>query len=73
MKDKKVIIIGSGIGGLAAAMRLATCGINVQIFEKQAYSGGKIRTSNSPAGLIDCGPTVLTMYEVFEEQRLSHS
>ena len=67
MKDKKVIIIGSGIGGLAAAMRLSTCGINVQIFEKQSYPGGKIRTKNSVAGLIDSGPTVLTMHEIFEE------
>jgi len=67
LKDKKVIIIGSGIGGLAAAMRLSTCGINVQIFEKQSYPGGKIRTKNSVAGLIDSGPTVLTMHKIFEE------
>jgi len=67
LKDNKVIIVGSGIGGLAAAMRLATRGINVQIFEKQPYPGGKIRANNSPAGLIDSGPTVLTMYKVFEE------
>ncbi len=67
MKDKKVIIIGCGIGGLAAAMKLSSRGVNVEIFEKQAYPGGKIRATNSPAGLIDSGPTVLTMYEVLRE------
>ena len=67
MKDRKVIIIGSGIGGLAAAMRLSSAGIAVRVIEKQAYPGGKIRTKNTSAGLVDAGPTVLTMYEVFEE------
>lgn len=62
-----MIIVGSSIGGLAAAMRLSTCGINVQIFEKQSYPGGKIRTKNSAAGLIDSDPTVLIMHEIFEE------
>ncbi len=55
------------MGGLTAAMRLSTYGVDVEIFEKQPYPGGKIRTKNSTAGLIDSGPTVLTMYELFKE------
>ena len=62
-----MIIVGSGIHGLAAAMRLSTCGINVQIFEKQSYPGGKIRTKNNVTGLIDSGPTVLIMHEIFAD------
>ena len=67
LRNKKVVIIGCGIGGMAAAMMLSTKGINVQVYEKEKYPGGKIRAKESPAGLIDSGPTVLTMYEVFDE------
>ena len=67
LQNKKVVIIGCGIGGMAAAMMLSTNGINVQVYEKEKYPGGKIRAKDSPIGLIDSGPTVLTMYEVFEE------
>ena len=61
LRNKKVVIIGCGIGGMAAAMMLSTKGINVQVYEKEKYPGGKIRTKESPVGLIDSGPTVLTL------------
>ena len=65
MQNKKVVIIGSGIGGMTAAMMLSTNGINVQVYEKEKCPGGKIRTKDSPIGLIDSGPTVLTMHELY--------
>ena len=42
LRNKKVIIIGCGIGGMAAAMMLSTNGINVQVYEKEKCPGGKI-------------------------------
>ena len=61
-----VAIIGAGIGGLAAAMRLAHGGVKVTVLERQATPGGKMRSLPSAAGMIDAGPTGLTMKPVFE-------
>lgn len=62
----KALIIGAGIGGLACAVRLAAAGVSVEVIERHAHSGGKIRTTPSRAGPVDAGPTVLTMRHVFD-------
>lgn len=70
MKDhhaRAVIIIGAGIGGLTAAVRLAAAGLEVTVIEAQAGPGGKMRTRPSAAGPVDAGPTVLTMPDVLED------
>ena len=66
MKNR-VVIIGAGIGGLAAAARLAHAGCDVTVIEAQRTPGGKMRTVASAAGPVDAGPTVLTMRAVFDE------
>ncbi len=66
MKDAKVVIVGAGIGGLAAALRLSQAGCAVTVVEAQSAPGGKMRTVPSLAGPVDAGPTVLTMRPVFE-------
>jgi 1-hydroxycarotenoid 3,4-desaturase len=63
----RAVVIGAGIGGLAAALRLATAGLQVTVLERHAHLGGKIRTLPSEAGPVDAGPTVLTMRPVFED------
>jgi len=63
---QKLAIIGAGIGGLAAALRLAARGLDVTVFERHATPGGKMRTVPSEAGPVDAGPTVLTMKPVFD-------
>ena len=67
LRNKKVIIIGAGIAGLTAAMKLSTSGVNVEVYEQHEKPGGKIRYFKSKAGPIDAGPTVLTMHKVFED------
>ena len=62
----EVVIIGAGIGGLSAAARLAAAGCRVTVLEAHSAPGGKIRTRDSAAGPVDCGPTVLTMKPVFD-------
>ncbi|MFK7876789.1 MAG: 1-hydroxycarotenoid 3,4-desaturase CrtD [Paracoccaceae bacterium] len=61
------VVIGAGVAGLAASIRLASAGIQVTLLERHAHLGGKIRTTNSQAGPVDAGPTVLTMRHVFDD------
>jgi 1-hydroxycarotenoid 3,4-desaturase len=61
----RIAIIGSGIGGLSAALDLAAEGHEVTVFEKEAAPGGKMREVG-PARIAG-GPTVFTMGWVFEE------
>lgn len=63
---QRIVVIGAGMGGLAAAMRLAHAGRDVTVLERQATPGGKMRTVDSAAGPVDAGPTVLTMRGVFD-------
>lgn len=64
---KKVVVIGAGMGGLCAAIRLAAGGLSVTLIETQNYPGGKMRCVPSAAGQVDAGPTVLTLRSVFDE------
>ncbi len=63
----KIVVIGAGIGGLAAAIRLAAAGMEVALIEAQSTPGGKMRVLPSTAGPVDAGPTVLTMRGVFDD------
>ncbi len=65
--SKKVVVIGAGMGGLCAAIRLAAAGLSVTVVETQTYPGGKMRCLPSAAGPVDAGPTVLTLRRVFDE------
>lgn len=60
------VVIGAGIGGLSAALRLTTNGVAVTVVEAADAPGGKMRTAPSVAGSVDLGPTVLTMRPAFE-------
>ena len=63
-----IIVIGAGLGGLSAAIRLAYCGFKVTLFEKNATVGGKMQEVISENGYrFDTGPTLITMPFVFEE------
>ena len=62
-----VVVIGAGMGGLAAAIRLAAAGHPVTVLESHGWPGGKMRLMDSPAGPVDAGPTVLTLRDVLEE------
>ncbi len=61
MKKEKIAIIGAGPGGLAAGMRLSSAGYEVDIYEKNAFIGG--RTSRLTLGdyKFDIGPSAITM------------
>lgn len=63
----RVVVIGAGMGGLAAAIRLAASGRRVTLIEAAGAPGGKARTIASTAGPVDAGPTVLTLRHVFDD------
>ncbi|GAA0312481.1 1-hydroxycarotenoid 3,4-desaturase CrtD [Rhodovulum strictum] len=63
----KVVVIGAGMGGLSAAIRLAHAGFEVQVVDRAPVPGGKMRTMATDAGPVDAGPTVMTLRPVFEE------
>jgi 1-hydroxycarotenoid 3,4-desaturase len=62
-----VVVIGAGMGGLAATIRLAHAGWGVTLVDQGATPGGKMRTRPTAAGPVDAGPTVLTLRAVFDE------
>ncbi|MBO0661748.1 phytoene desaturase [Jiella sp. MQZ9-1] len=61
-----VVIIGAGIGGLAAAIRLACAGLRVTLCEASAAVGGKLGAVEVAGRPVDVGPTVFTMRDVFD-------
>jgi phytoene desaturase len=64
---KKIIIIGSGFGGLAAAIRLAAKGNDVTLFEKRDKPGGRAYVYDIKGFKFDGGPTVITAPFLFNE------
>lgn len=67
IQKKKIIVIGSGFGGLAAAIRLAVKGHDVQIFEKRDQPGGRAYQYQIDGFKFDGGPTVITAPYIFDE------
>jgi 1-hydroxycarotenoid 3,4-desaturase len=64
---KTAIVIGAGVGGLAAAIHLARAGRRVRLYERSASVGGKLRELVVGGRTILGGPSVLTMRWVFDE------
>ncbi|MBN7809963.1 phytoene desaturase [Algoriphagus sp. H41] len=64
---KKALIIGSGIAGLAASIRLAVKGYEVAVFEANAYPGGKLSQIEAFGYRFDAGPSLFTEPQLVEE------
>ncbi len=61
------IVIGAGLGGLAAAARLAAKGYRVTVLEKLDGPGGRAYTFRQDGFTFDAGPTIVTAPYIFEE------
>lgn len=59
-KSKNIAIIGSGVAGLACAVRLASKGHQVSVFEKSNELGGKMGQLESKGYRFDTGPSLFT-------------
>ena len=64
---KKIIVIGSGFGGLAAALRMRAKGFDVTLVEKHKDLGGRARVFKKDKFTYDGGPTVITAPYLFDE------
>ena len=64
--SKKAIVIGSGIAGIASAIRLANKGYQVEVFEKNPYLGGKLTEITLGSYRFDAGPSLFTLPHLVE-------
>ena len=66
-RSRHAVIIGSGFGGLAAAIRLGARGWRVTVLERHAQPGGRARVFRDGGFTFDAGPTVITAPFMFED------
>lgn len=66
MSAHKIVVVGAGMAGLVAALRLAHAGLDVTVCEAAATPGGKLREMVAGGVAIDAGPTVFTLKPIFE-------
>jgi phytoene desaturase len=64
---KNAIVVGSGIAGIASALRLTAKGYKVQVFEANSYLGGKLTHLTLGKYRFDAGPSLFTMPHFVEE------
>ena len=65
--QKTAVVIGSGFGGLAAAVRLGARGYRVTVVDRLDVAGGRARVFRQDGFVFDAGPTVVTAPFLLEE------
>lgn len=66
-EKKKAIVIGSGFGGIAAAIRMQAQGFQTEILEQRDKPGGRAYVYHTEGFTFDAGPTVVTVPRCLEE------
>ena len=68
MKQKPTaLIVGAGIAGIAASIRLAVKGYAVKVFDANPYPGGKLTAFSAKGYRFDAGPSLFTMPQYVDE------
>ncbi|MDX2002014.1 MAG: 1-hydroxycarotenoid 3,4-desaturase CrtD [Chitinophagales bacterium] len=65
--SRKAVVIGSGVAGLAVAIRLAVQGYKVDVFEANDYLGGKLSEFSVDGFRFDAGPSLFTMPQLVDD------
>ncbi|MBU3161341.1 phytoene desaturase [Clostridium frigoris] len=65
--NKKVIIVGAGIGGLSTALRLLSNGYDVEIYEKNKTIGGRVNLIENKNFRFDLSASILMMPDPYKE------
>ena len=60
MQQPRAVIIGSGVAGLASAIRLSVKGFDVTVYEMNDYPGGKLSYFEKEGFHFDAGPSLFT-------------
>ena len=68
MKSKSALVIGAGIGGIAAAIHLARAGFHVTVIEKNAHAGGRCDRFSQDGHHFDTGPTLFVFPLLYEAE-----
>lgn len=63
---KKIVVVGAGLGGISAAICLATAGFEVELFEKNERIGGKLNIMKTNGYSFDLGPSILILPHIFQ-------
>ncbi|MGB3683533.1 MAG: NAD(P)-binding protein, partial [Rubrobacteraceae bacterium] len=77
MTTKRIAVVGAGMGSLAASIRLAAMGFEVEVFEKNNQTGGRMGKLEAEGFTFDTGPSLLLMTDTyrnlfkFAERKLS--
>lgn len=66
-RNKKVVVVGAGLGGLSAAISLRAEGFEVEVHEKNERIGGKLNYREIGGFGFDLGPSIFTLPQFFEE------
>lgn len=64
--NKRIAVIGAGLGGISAAISLAQEGYPVDVYEKNGQIGGKLNLLQAEGYTFDLGPSILTLPNIFE-------
>jgi phytoene desaturase len=67
MNPTRIVIVGGGVGGLTAAIRLRARGHQVTVFERNDVVGGKLATYRRDGYAFDIGPSLVTLPHLFDE------
>ncbi len=66
-RNKKVLVVGAGLGGLSAAVSLKAAGFEVEVYEKNERIGGKLNYREIDGFGFDLGPSIFTLPQFFRE------
>lgn len=65
--SKKIMVLGAGVAGLAAGIRLLVQGYDVEICERLPQAGGKMNQIKGAGFTFDLGPTIIMMPDIYRE------
>ncbi len=64
--NKNIVVIGGGLGGISAAIRMSQEGYTVDLYEQNNHIGGKVNRLDVEDFGFDLGPSILTMPKIFK-------